>query len=180
MNIADEVLELFREKGDAAYFGEPVSQTAHALQAAYLATQESAVAPLVVAALLHDIGHLLHGLGEDIAAQGVDTRHEVAGALWLARRFSPEVTEPVRLHVSAKRYLCRIDPAYLQGLSPASRQSLDLQGGPFSAAEAAAFESNPHFRAAVRLRHWDDQAKVPGWNVPGLEHYRPLVSATTQ
>jgi phosphonate degradation associated HDIG domain protein len=156
--------------------GEPVSQTEHALQAAYHAERAGADDALVTAALLHDIGHLLHKLAEDAADHGIDTRHEQIGQAWLARHCGPEVTEPVRLHVAAKRYLCATDPEYLAQLSPASKQSLRLQGGPFSSEEARQFERLPHYRAAVTLRRWDDLAKVPGMQVPGLAHYRPRLA----
>ena len=129
MNVIDEILWLFETRGDEAYFGEPVSQKDHALQAAHRAEQEGAPASLVAAALLHDVGHLVHDLPEDIADRGLDGCHESAGEAWLARHFPPEVTEPVRLHVAAKRYLCKTDSQYLAQLSPASVQSLALQGG---------------------------------------------------
>jgi phosphonate degradation associated HDIG domain protein len=177
MTLADEIQALFEERGDTAYFGEPVSQAEHALQAAHLAEQEGAPDALVVAALLHDIGHLLHDMGENVADHGVDARHEEAGEAWLARHFGPEITAPIRLHVAAKRYLCAVDPAYRQQLSPASLQSLALQGGPMTEPEVRSFEARPHYRAAVRLRGWDDQAKVPGLPVPGLEHYRSRLEA---
>jgi phosphonate degradation associated HDIG domain protein len=177
MGIIDEIFSLFENRGDEAYFGEPVSQTEHALQAAYQAESERAPDTLVVAALLHDIGHLVHGLSEDVADSGVDGRHEAVGEAWLSRHFGPEVAEPVRLHVAAKRYLCAMDAAYGEQLSPASVQSLALQGGPFSPAEVKAFEQNPLFREAVRLRRWDDAAKIPGLKVPGLEHYRARLEA---
>jgi phosphonate degradation associated HDIG domain protein len=172
MSTVDEIVTLFETRGDAAYLGEPVSQREHALQAAYLAEQEGAPEHLIVAALLHDIGHLLHDLPENIADEGVDTCHEDLGHAWLSRYFPAEVTEPVRLHVAAKRYLCAVEPEYLRQLSPASVQSLALQGGPFSSEEARAFEQNHHGRAAVRLRRWDDGAKVVAWAVPGVAHYR--------
>ncbi len=172
MSAIDEIFTLFARQGDEAYFGEPVSQTEHALQAAYEAEQEGAPDLLVVAALLHDVGHLLHGEAENIADRGVDARHEEVGEAWLSRSFGPEVAEPVGLHVPAKRYLCAVDPAYAEQLSPASVQSLALQGGPMSEEEVRAFEQHPCSRAAVRLRRWDDMAKVPGLEVPGLAHYR--------
>jgi len=177
MKVVDEIFQMFARRGDEAYFGEPVSQTEHALQAAHQAEQEGAPQALVVAALLHDIGHLLHGMGEDIADHGVDARHEAAGEAWLAGHFPPEVIEPVKLHVAAKRYLCRVDPAYFSQLSPASVQSLALQGGPFGDQEAREFEAHRYYREAVRLRRWDDAAKIPGLAVPGLEHYRPALEA---
>lgn len=177
MNIIDELFRLFAAKGNGAYFGEDVTETEHALQCAHLAERAGAPGEVIAASLLHDVGHLLHGLGEDIAERGIDSRHEEAGAAWLANHFVPAVSEPVRLHVAAKRYLCAIDPAYHAGLSPASRRSLDLQGGPMSPEEARRFEGLPHFTAAVALRRWDDAAKVPGLSVPGLEHYRRHLEA---
>ena len=179
MNVVDEIFRIFENRGDQAYFGEPVSQKEHALQSAHQAEQEGAEQSLIVAALLHDIGHLVHGMGEDIADQGVDARHEDAGEAWLARHFPPEVTEPVKLHVAAKRYLCRINRAYLDQLSPASQQSLALQGGPFSEDGAREFERHRYYHQAVRLRTWDDRAKTPGLAVPDLEHYRPVLEAVT-
>jgi phosphonate degradation associated HDIG domain protein len=172
MNIVDEICELFATKGHAAYVGEPVSQLEHALQAAHHAETAGASDALVVAALLHDIGHLVHKLPEDAADRGIDTRHEKLGQAWLARYCGPEVTEPVRLHVPAKRYLCATDAEYLGQLSPASVQSLALQGGPLDADELTQFERNPWYRDAVALRRWDDLAKVPGLDVPPLDHYR--------
>jgi phosphonate degradation associated HDIG domain protein len=177
MNIVDLVMNLFADKGQTAYFGEAVTQTEHALQTAHQAEQAGAGNELIAAALLHDVGHLLHGLPEDIAAMGIDGRHESSGAAWLRRYFSPAVADPVRLHVAAKRYLCAIDRAYLPGLSTASRVSLNLQGGPFSADDARRFEQEPGWQAAVALRCWDDAAKVPGLIVPGLDHYRPRLEA---
>jgi len=177
MKIIDEIIDLFQQRGDAAYYGEAISQTEHALQAAALAEQQGAPDTLVVAALLHDIGHLLDGQDEDLADRGLDGRHEEAGYSWLAAHFGPKVTEPVRLHVAAKRYLCAVDPVYLAGLSPASRLSLSLQGGPLEAEKLTDFESNPLYHDAIRLRRWDDTAKVPGLMVPGLEHYRARLEA---
>ena len=180
MNVIDKIFQVFEDRGSEAYFGEPVSQKEHALQSAHQAEQEGASAALVVAALLHDIGHLVHAMGEDAAQRGVDAHHEDAGEEWLAQHFSPEVTEPVKLHVAAKRYLCRADPAYLTRLSPASLQSLELQGGPFSEQQAQEFERYRYYREAVRLRQWDDRAKVPGLNVPELGHYRTVLEAVAE
>src|SRR5215472_2716462 len=112
MDVIEEICQIFAQRGGEAYFGEPVTQKEHALQSARQAEQEGATPPLVVAALLHDIGHLVHGLGEDIADRGVDARHEDLGAGWLARRFGPEIAEPAKLHVAAKRYLCAVDAQY--------------------------------------------------------------------
>ena len=129
---------------------------------------------LVVAALLHDIGHLLHGLPEHIADKGIDGRHEAVGEAWLTPQAGPAVTEPLRLHVAAKRYLCAVNSDYMTLLSPASIKSLRLQGGPYTDDEVEAFEKNPHYQDAVRLRRWDDQAKVAGLDVPDLAHYRSV------
>ena len=175
--IAGQIMEIFAAKGSAAYFGEPVSQLEHALQAAYHAEADGAADWLVVAALLHDIGHLLHDMPEHVADLGIDARHEDVGHAWLAHYFGPEVTAPVRLHVAAKRYLCATDPVYRGLLSPASIHSLELQGGPFTEGDARAFEQQPFAREAVRLRRWDDLAKIPGLQVPALEHYRTMIDA---
>lgn len=176
MDVVNQIAGLFEHQGRAEYFGEAVSEAEHALQSAYLADREGADDALVVAALLHDVGHLLHGLGEDVADRGVDGRHEDVGHAWLSRWFGPAVAEPVRLHVAAKRYLCATDPGYLGQLSPASQRSLDLQGGPFTPSEVQSFEHNPYHKDAVRLRHWDDAAKVPGLGVPPLDTYRPRLA----
>jgi len=177
MTIVDRIVEMFETKGGAAYFGEPVSQREHALQTAWLAEREHAPPSLVVAALLHDIGHLLHEMPEHVADLGVDARHEEIGHDWLAQYFGPEVTEPIRLHVAAKRYLCATDPEYLRLLSPASMQSLNLQGGPLNEAEARSFEQAPFAQDAVRLRRWDDLAKAAGLQVPGVNHYKEGMEA---
>lgn len=176
-NIIDILIELLERRGNGAYFGEPVTQTGHMLQSAWLARREGAPDTLVAAALLHDVGHLMHDVGEDAADRGIDTRHEHVAADWLAEHFVPEVTEPIRLHVEAKRYLCHDRPGYYDALSPASRQSLELQGGPMDAAEAAAFRANPHAEAAVRLRIWDDAAKIRGLRTPDLDAFRASLQA---
>jgi [1-hydroxy-2-(trimethylamino)ethyl]phosphonate dioxygenase len=180
VNAVDTIMTMFADSGGAAYFGEAVSQTEHALQSAHLAASAGANEELVVAALLHDIGHMLSGLPEDVAQHGIDDTHEAAGAYWLEQHFGPAVSDPVRLHVAAKRYLCTVDPTYLQGLSPASQLSLRLQGGPFSAEDARAFERQAHFAAAVALRRWDDGAKVPGLDVPALATYRHALETAHQ
>ena len=174
MDCVQQIFELFAGRGDAEYFGEPVSQKEHALQVANFAARDGASEPLIVAALLHDIGHLLTGT-EDMAEKGIDGGHERAGGAWLRKHFGPEVTEPVRLHVDAKRYLCYADPSYLEALSPASVLSLKLQGGAFTENEAHGFERQPHAMDAVRLRRWDDMGKIPRLEVPGLDHYRRLL-----
>jgi len=171
MDPTDEILELFETHGSAAYLGEPVSQREHALQAAHVAEVEGAPEALVIASLLHDIGHLLGPDQDDPAERGIDAVHEEKGYAWLSRHFGPEVCEPVRLHVAAKRYLCAVDPTYRGLLSPASIRSLELQGGPLGPDDIQSFEANPYHQGAVRLRRWDDAAKIPGLQVPVVEHY---------
>lgn len=173
--IIDEIRKRFSEKGSDMYAGEAVSQTEHALQAAFAAEQAGESPELIVAALLHDIGHLLHQHAENCATQGIDDLHETIGAQWLIRYFSPEVTEPIRLHVDAKRYRCATDAEYASRLSPASVLSLELQGGPFDEIEAAVFEQNPWSQAALRLRTFDEAAKIPGYETPELEYFLTYV-----
>jgi [1-hydroxy-2-(trimethylamino)ethyl]phosphonate dioxygenase len=176
-DVIAEIFRAFRERGSSAYLGEPVSLAEHMLQTALAAERDGADLVMVASALLHDYGHLVHTLPEDSAEHGVDTLHEEAGAAWLERHFIPRVTEPLRLHVLAKRYLCATEPEYLEALSPASLHSLQLQGGPCSAAEVVAFEAGPYAEDAVRLRRWDDVGKIAGLATPPLEHYRPALRA---
>lgn len=166
-----EVRSLFEARGSAWYGGEAISQLEHALQAGTLAEREAAQPALVVAALLHDVGHLLNELPEDAAQEGIDDRHEILAAAWLGRRFGPGVSEPVEMHVDTKRYLCAVDPDYLATLSPASQLSLRVQGGPLTKEEVVAFERRPFFADAVRLRRWDDAAKIVGAETPPLDHF---------
>jgi gamma-butyrobetaine dioxygenase len=173
--LTDHILDLFFAAGGEAYFGEPVSQLEHALQTASLAVRSGASDALIVAALLHDIGHLLQGEPEHIAELGVDARHEHAGDQWLRIGFGPSVTEPIRLHVAAKRYLCAINAEYAAALSAASQQSLALQGGPMSTDEIREFSKSPWCQDAVALRRWDDAAKTPGRKVPDLSYYRSRI-----
>ena len=177
MDAIAEIIDLFRQRGGADYGGERVSQLQHALQCAALAEGEGAPPTLVAAALLHDVGHLIHTLGPRPAARGIDDRHERLGAEWLSQRFGAAVTEPVRLHVDAKRWLTATEPDYFATLSPASVRSLDLQGGPFAPDAAAAFIMQPHAEEAVRLRRWDEAAKVPGKATPDLAHFRRFLEA---
>lgn len=173
--IVNEIERLFAERGDSLYGGEGVTQLEHGLQAAMLAEDSGADAANVVAALLHDVGHLLHSLPDDAPDQGIDDVHERLGYDWLTNHFGPEVTEPVRMHVDAKRYLCAIEPRYIETLSPPSVQSLMLQGGPFNKDQIEEFEANPYFRRAVVVRRWDDLAKMVGLATPPLAHFLPYV-----
>jgi gamma-butyrobetaine dioxygenase len=173
----DLLFRLFEGRGRSAYLGEPVNQVEHALQAAWAAEKAGAGSPLVAAALLHDVGHLLPHPPGPGAGEGPDDRHEERGARWVERHFGPAVSEPIRLHVAAKRYLCATEPGYLGRLSAASQLSLSLQGGPFSPDEAEQFRRGPHAEAAVALRRWDEAAKVAGLSTPALEHFRPHLEA---
>jgi phosphonate degradation associated HDIG domain protein len=171
----EALFEAMQQQGGESYFGEPVTVLEHCLQAAHFARQANSPDTLIAAAVLHDIGHLLHSQGEDVAEQGHDTRHEELANTLLSSHLPASVTEPIRLHVAAKRYLCGADPNYLGELSPSSVLSLNLQGGPMSAEEQAHFLAGPHAQEAITLRHWDDEAKIPDLQVPLLDTYLELV-----
>ena len=171
----DDVLAPYREHG-GSHYGENVTEIQHALQCATFAEQAGEQPAVIAACLLHDYGHLCHDLGEDIADHGVDARHENIGANKLRHLFAEEIVEAGRLHVAAKRYLCWKEPGYHGGLSESSRQSLRLQGGPMSDAEARDFESLPHADLAVRVRRYDDLGKVPDMATADIESFRPLLS----
>lgn len=176
MSAVDDALALYARWGGERY-DEEVTQTEHAIQCAALARRDDADDALVAAALLHDVGHLL-----DLAAGGaytacVDLHHEVVGADHLARAFPATVTEAIRGHVEAKRYLCAVEPGYAAGLSTGSQRSLAVQGGPMDADEAAAFIARPGAADAVRLRRWDDAGKVIGLERPPIDTYRPLLES---
>lgn len=171
MNAIDTLFGLLTRMGAVRYGSEPVSQLNHALQCASLAEREGAPSSLIAAALLHDVGHLTAD-DEGAALSGIDARHEVGGSGYLAVWFGAHVTRPVRLHVDAKRYLCATESSYFGGLSAASVRSLGLQGGPFEAAAARRFIAQPQAEEAVRLRRWDDGAKVAGAATPPLAHFR--------
>ena len=176
--VLAELAGLLEGKGARRYGLSAVNQLQHALQAALLAENGGCDAALITAALLHDIGHMVHGLGENPAEEGVDDRHEELGRAYLAPLFGPEVTEPVRLHVPAKRYLCATEPDYFARLSSDSVLSLKLQGGPMLANEAAAFRAQPHAEAAIMLRRFDEAAKVADLPTPPVAHFLPFVRAS--
>ena len=168
----DRIFGIFAGAGTRRYGMEPVSQTEHALQCASLAESQGAGSALIAAALLHDIGHLLHER-ERAAEEGIDELHEAGGARFLRQWFGEDVTLPVVRHVAAKRYLCGVEPEYFCGLSAGSKRSLQLQGGPFDAEAASAFIASPGAAGAVLLRRWDDKAKIRGFETPTLESFRP-------
>lgn len=175
MSVIERIFSLYAARGAAAYFGEAVSMTEHGLQAAHFAQLEGERETVVAAALLHDIGHLIATVPDDIAEWRVDARHEATGARWLGERFGADVADPVRLHVRAKRYLCATDPMYFSQLSAASVLTLRLQGGPMSTDEIARFEAEPGYRDAIAVRRCDDRGKVAGLATRRLEEYSELL-----
>jgi [1-hydroxy-2-(trimethylamino)ethyl]phosphonate dioxygenase len=177
MDLSTErILQLLDSRGAGRYGLSAVTQKEHALQSANLAAKRGLGDALVIAALFHDLGHLLVGDDVNLAEQGVDDMHEETSANALAKLFGNDVAEPVRLHVAAKRYLCAVNPAYYDKLSEDSRQSLLLQGGPMSPVEVAAFDKLEHRAAALALRMIDDEAKVVGLSTPGLDSYRAMAT----
>lgn len=175
-SIAD-ICDLLVLRGGRAYDGESVTQLEHALQSATRAEADGAGAALVTAALLHDLGHLLHDQGETPTLRGIDDRHQYAALPLLRRLFDDQVLEPIRLHVDAKRYLCATREGYLHALSPDSKRSLALQGGVYSPEDAHAFQSLPYAADAVRVRLWDDLAKEAGAPTPPLAHFVAALEA---
>ena len=171
LSLRAEIEEIYTLRAQARYGLEDISQLQHALQSAMLAEMRGEAPALVLAALLHDVGHMIHKLGENPAEEGIDDRHEILGAKWLARRLPAAVSEPVRLHVEAKRYLCATDPGYFDRLAPDSVLSLKLQGGPMSEEEAAEFIAKPFAADAVRLRMLDEEAKEPDLETPSVAHF---------
>jgi [1-hydroxy-2-(trimethylamino)ethyl]phosphonate dioxygenase len=174
MSRVDDLFLLLDNRGQGRYGLSDVSQLEHALQSAALAAEAGREGTLVLAALFHDIGHLVPEADVALADRGIDDRHETVGAGLLEDVFGPAVADPVRLHVRAKRFLCARESDYTMKLSEDSRRSLALQGGAMTAEEAAAFEAAPGAAAAVVLRRLDDRAKVPGCRVPSLVAYRDL------
>ena len=166
---------LFEERGGEQYSGEPVTQLQHALQTAALGEAEGASDMLVTAALLHDLGHLLHDLGDTPSMHGVDDVHQYRVLPFLRGLFDDAVLDAIKLHVDAKRYLCATRPGYHDNLSVDSQRSLRLQGGIFSAVEAASFITQPGAQGAVSLRLWDDLAKDADKVTPSLAHFMQRV-----
>ena len=171
---AEQIIELYVRRGTRQYGSEPVSQAEHALQCAMLAAEGGASAELVAAAFLHDVGHLVSEMPHHLGSE-TDDVHQFIAIPFLRGSFSDAVLEPIRLHVDAKRYLCRAESAYWDGLSPASKHSLELQGGPYDAIAADRFLARPFSWDAIRLRRWDDCAKVAGLATPSLREFEPLL-----
>jgi phosphonate degradation associated HDIG domain protein len=176
----EDIAGLFSRHGFAQYSGEPVTQLEHALQTAHLAEQSEASDELVTACLLHDLGHLLNEQGETPTLRGIDDTHQYYALPFLRGLFPDAVLDAIKLHVDAKRYLCHANAGYYAKLSEDSKRSLALQGGVFSAAEAAAFLAQPCARDAVMLRQWDDLAKQAGWQTPSLAHFMSRAARCAQ
>lgn len=174
-NIVAFIGDIFKRRGADSYLGEEVTMSEHMLQGAQLAEQANASDELVAAALLHDIGHYTNEFPDDALEKGIDNHHDEAGAAVLAAFFPPVVTECVRQHVAAKRYLCATNPDYFARLSAASVHTLSLQGGPMNEDEVATFEENPHLVDIVQVRLWDDEGKQPGLETPEFDYYAPLL-----
>ncbi len=171
------LVDIYEGRANRPYGLTLINQQAHAIQSGLLARAQNLPAALVVAALLHDIGHMVHNLGDHPAALGMDDRHEEIGAQWLAQFFAEAVTEPIRWHVAAKRYLCSIEKDYLSKLSRDSLESLNLQGGVMSAHEVSAFEQIPYWEDAVKLRRLDEMAKNPAGPVAKFRDFEPEILA---
>ncbi len=173
--LLDTLEDVFAQAARRSYLGERVSMSAHMLQAAYLADASGAPETMVAAALLHDLGHYGGSFDDSTLAHDIDKRHASLGARILGRFLPPAVTEPIRLHVEVKRYLCATEAGFVRTLSAASVRTLKLQGGPMTDTEAAAFQATCHLAEAISVRRFDDAGKSPGREVPGFAHYRPLL-----
>ena len=174
-NIVAFLEGIFTRRGGEEYLGEPVTMAEHMLQGATMAEQAGHREEIIVAALLHDIGHFTSEFGSFTMKDTEDRYHEEAGAKVLEQFFPSIVTDCVRFHVAAKRYLCATNPTYFERLSEASVHSLNLQGGPMSTEEITAFERNPNLKDIVAVRYLDDAGKRPDMKTPGFAHFAPLV-----
>jgi phosphonate degradation associated HDIG domain protein len=179
-NIVDYLLDLLEKKGsNMIYGGENVSQLEHALQCAELAEENRLPNPTIVAALLHDIGHLLYE-DKDPIHEGKDGHHENLGANYLSKYFGEEVINPIRAHVDSKKYLAAVEDKYHDFLSEASQISLAAQGGPFSKEEAEEFIKKPFMKEAVEMRRFDDMAKIVNKKTPDLNHFKHYLDEAFQ
>ena len=174
-NIVAFLGDIFDRRGDEEYLGEPVTMTEHMLQGATIAEQNGQPEEIIVGALLHDIGHFTSEFGTFSMEDTEDRHHEDAGAEVLERFFPSVITDCVRYHVAAKRYLCATKPEYFKRLSDASIHSLNLQGGPMSPEEVAAFETNPNLPQIIAVRYLDEAGKRPDMQTPDFWHFAPMV-----
>ncbi len=173
--IVDFLGSIFDRRGGEEYLGEPVTMGEHMLQGATLAERAGQSPEIIVAALLHDIGHFTSEFGTFSMEDTEDRHHEDAGAEVLERFFPSLITDCVRYHVAAKRYLCATRPEYFNRLSEASVHSLNLQGGPMSAEEVAVFEENPNLQAIIAVRYLDEAGKIPDMETPDFWHFAPMI-----
>lgn len=180
--IVNSLLDLLDGPQGQQQYGEGVTQLAHALQCAYFATQAGADEETVVAALLHDIGHLCDPSVAQMASNHMGNvgaqDHEAIGAAYLRRLgFSERIAQLVDGHVAAKRYLVAVNADYAAKLSPASAETLRHQGGPMRADEVAAFEDDPLMHEKLQMRQWDEMGKETDLEVPRLETYRAMIGS---
>ena len=177
LEITDEIMSLYQEHGGAEYAGEKVTQLEHMAQAAQLAEAQGYDEEVVLAAFLHDIGHISEAAKGDNEMDGFGIKdHEELGAEFLREKgFSKKIARLVESHVEAKRYLTFKDPAYYANLSEASKRTLEYQGGPMTEEEASAFEQYPLFNLIIRMRNWDEQAKIEHQPLPDLQRYRQMM-----
>ena len=173
--IVEAIAQVFAAEGSRAYLGEQVTMAQHMLQGATIAEQQGLAEDIIVAALLHDIGHFTSEFGTFTMEDTEDRFHEEAGAKVLEAFFPTVVTDCVRYHVAAKRYLCATRPEYFKRLSVASVHSLNLQGGPMSPDEVAEFEKNPNLAKIVQVRYLDEAGKSPDMVTPDYWHFAPMV-----
>ncbi len=176
-NIVNHIEDIFNRRGAESYLGEDVTMAQHMLQAAQCAEESGADESLIVAALLHDIGHYKNEIPETALAKGINNYHEEAGANFLEDYFPVSVIEPIRQHVSAKRYLCAVKSNYFQSLSVASVHTLNLQGGPMNENEIKEFEKNAYLDECIKLRYWDEDAKDPERAHHPFSYFRALVES---
>lgn len=170
--VVQQILHVFKSRGSENYGSEAVTQLQHAIQSGMLAQRDGASQSQVMAALLHDIGHILgKNPLPDNPSQNYDDKHETSAYAWLLKHFGPAIADPVRLHVAAKRYLCTVDPAYSQTLSPTSLKSFYDQGGTMNDQEKLQFEQETYYREALQLRRWDDLAKDPAMQMLDIDDF---------
>lgn len=172
-NTIAEIRQLFNSQGNNEYYGEKISQFEHAAQAALLAQKQGFDYEVQIAAFLHDIGHLFPTSSEEELMELYGRKdHESVAADWLrARGFSEKIGVLIENHVNAKRYLCFVNETYFENLSEASLKTLEFQGGRMSADEAKVFEQNPYFETIIKMRRWDEAAKIEAMKLPDLDYF---------
>lgn len=175
--IADEIFDLYLKHGAEEYAGEKVSQLEHMCQAAELAAAEGYGDEVILAAFLHDVGHLLPLHNENETMNGFGTMdHEKVGAYYLSKLgFSEKLCSLIASHVNAKRYLTFRYPDYYSKLSEASKRTLEFQGGAMNTKEAMAFKNDELFPLYIKMRQWDEAAKIENQNLPGIEKYKEMM-----